>query len=734
MKTHSGNTVKLTLFSFTLFLSAALMFALQPMVGKMLLPIVGGTPSGWVVAMAFFQVALLAGYFLAHALSRFSLFRQGALYILCLCLGVPFLPVALSGHAGIAGPTPMAWDVFLLLSFVVAIPFIALSATASTVQRLFTATGHPAADDPYFLYAASNLGSFCGLLLYPFVVEPYLSLSLQSKVWAVGYGALAVFAVFCLLLSKGEGVSRLSAVPVRSPPPSWSQRRQWLFLSCLPSALLLAVTGHITTDIISVPLLWVLPLGVYLLTFVIAFARKPLVSYESVVRAQPAAVAVAIALSMLATSAWGVSWTAMCVHLAAFGIVALMCHMRLAAARPIDSPAHLTAFYLMLSIGGALGGVTVAFIAPAVLDRLIEYPLLMALSPLLNPRIHSRLDKTSLYAFIAAFALIGAFALIDKQGIKEDALRNIPLILIFVLITLHPKASLVGSLMVFVGTMAHAWYHPALFTDRNFYGVIKVYDAKLPSKKESEDTALSARFMRHGTTMHGFQILDKKLETAPTSYYTSDGPLGGIFSALRPKSVAVAGLGTGTVNCAVPRGADVTFFEIDPAVVEMAQEKFTFLSKCNSRSPRLVTGDARLEIAKITDKKFDLILLDAFSSDMVPTHLLTKEAMELYRQRLSSRGVIVFHISNRYFALEKPIAAAASALGLQGLMLEKSSPGKYAFIPSSKWMIVGANLSQFQNLIRQGWLPVDPGKTRPWTDDYTNLLSSLAVIRASGSK
>ena len=401
----SSNNV-LVLFSFTLFLSAALMFGLQPMVGKMLLPIVGGTPSGWIVAMAFFQIMLLVGYLLAHGLSCYEPRMMGLQYLLCLGIGAFFLPTHLAGHADMLSPTPMAYDVFLLLMVSVAVPFIALSATASTLQKLFTTTGHASAKDPYFLYAASNCGSFAGLLLYPFLVEPNSTLTGQSNGWFAGYVLLMGLVVKCLLVSKNKTIpQKISAKKFTAI--HWSKRLEWICLAFVPSGLPLAVTLHITTDIFSVPLLWVIPLGVYLLTFIIAFSKKELVSYKKIMLAQPVAVAVVIALMFLATPLMNFSWYAMGLNLAGMAVVALMCHMRLARSRPVDEDQrHLTDFYLMMSLGGALGGVLGAFVAPAIFNSLIEYPILLLASCLLNENVRSKmLTSTKPFSLLLPFYL-----------------------------------------------------------------------------------------------------------------------------------------------------------------------------------------------------------------------------------------------------------------------------------------------------------------------------------------
>lgn len=721
-KKHSR--FQLYLFSFTLFLSAALMFGLQPMIGKMLLPMVGGTPSGWIVAMAFFQVMLLAGYFLAHLLSRFSPRLQGLLYLLCLGIGTFFLPIVLTQHTSLISETPEAGDVFLLLSLSVAVPFIALSATASTLQRLFTTTGHTSAKDPYFLYAASNLGSFAGLLLYPFYIESRSTLTQQSQGWLWVYIVLIALAAVCLILS-GSKAEHKNVVHKESVRLSWKKRLEWIGLSFIPSGLLLAVTTHITTDIISVPMLWVLPLGLYLLTFVIAFSKKPIISYERVVSVQPAAVAIAvtIALMLMISNAMALSWYALGIHLLTFGTVALMCHMRLARTRPAEETRHLTEFYLMLAIGGALGGVVSAFAAPVIFNNLAEYPLLMLASVFFNPNIRAKFTDEHSYTFLTGCGLVMLLAVLHALGKTNDSVQNIVAIAAFILIAHHPRMLLTAGTIVTLGALLYIGQQPGAVMERNFYGVIKVYDAR---KEFTPKDSFNVRYMQHGTTLHGYQVLDRKYAATPTTYYTKEGPLGDVIRLLKPATIAAVGLGTGTISCYATPKTEITFFEIDPAVIQMAREKFTYLSKCGNTVPNIVLGDARLELKKMDYQKFDLIILDAFSSDMIPTHLLTREAMEVYLQRLAPHGVLLFHISNRYFRLEKPLLAEASALGLVNAHNMQVQP-KVFYASPSNWLALSRPGLQLKPLLKAGWLEEKPPQgVKPWTDDYTDLLGALS--------
>ncbi|MBI4351304.1 MAG: fused MFS/spermidine synthase [Elusimicrobia bacterium] len=718
MTGKTAKSGKLILFSLALFLSAALLFALQPMLGKMLLPLAGGTPSGWIVAMAFFQLMLLAGYFLAHLLARFTPRAQGLLHLLCLGAGCFFLPVVLKGNAG---PSPGALEVSLLLAAAAAVPFIALSATSATLQRLFTTTGHAAAGDPYFLYAAGNAGSFTGLLLYPFLIERNSALTAQSRGWLLGYLLLIGAAALCLLASGKESRALRAQAPGRPyAPPGGKKRLEWLCLALFPSGILLGVTAHITTDVFSAPMLWVLPLGVYLLTFVVAFSRKPLISYALLLKAQPAAVSTALALTFLAAGALALSWYALLLHLAAFGTVALMCHLRLARVRPLDEPGQLTDFYLMIAAGGALGGVLSAFIAPLLFNTLAEYPLLMLASVLLNEDLRSKVTRRYAPAFLAGLVLLGVFAALNAFAAPAGLVNGFLLTSAFALLTLHPKASLAGGILLFASAGYNGLARPDVLTARNFFGVIKVFDRTEPFGGAK---AVTFRYMQHGSTLHGSQMLGAAYETTPTAYYTREGPLGEVISLLKPKSVAVVGLGAGTINCFAAPGRELSFFELDPAVVRMAEEKFTYLSKCGP-APRIVTGDARLQLQREV-RKFDLLILDAFSSDTVPAHLLTREAGEIYLRRLAPGGVLLFHITNRHFHLETPLIALGEALGLKSFLVMRASPPQ-PYAKPSRWLALASPGADLRPLAAKGWGQARLlEKTGPWTDERTDLLSAL---------
>ena len=729
-----GNRATLALFGGTLFLSAGLMFAIQPMAGKVLLPIVGGTPAGWIVAMAFFQVMLLLGYLYAHSLSRFSPRMHGFLYIGALLLGCLLLPFHIDPPKGVTlGP----FEVFRLLTVSLALPFIALSATSSTIQRLFTVTSHSAAGDPYFLYAASNIGSFVGLFLYPLAFERYWGLSQQSDYWFCGYGLLIAAALLCLSQARGKEAP-LRQEETTSRAAAYKERLEWVILAFFPSALLSAVTTHISTDIFSAPMLWVLPLALYLLTFVIAFGRQKFLTLPKIAAIQPVAVALALGFLMMLNTYIRMSWHGMVVQLVGFTVVALMCHMRLAEQRPLKDGRRLTEFYLMLSVGGALGGVLNAFVFPVLLNRLLEYPVLLLLSCIVNPRFKkpASFEAKAAIFFTLVMALVycgivtgqlGEFTALRMSGISIAMIfADVMLFFILFLSATTPRTILVaGTIMLLISEFVTP--KDELLVRRNFYGVIKVVESPI----EINGHIYPARYLYHGTTTHGLQIVDPKFETTPTAYFTRSGPAGDVFNLYAPKKIAVIGLGAGTMNCYSSSSNEFTFFEIDPAVIDVAKDPkyFTFLSACKAKTPpRIIPGDGRLELAKLPEK-FDAIILDAFASDTIPAHLLTMDAIKVYLDHLNDRGILLFNLSNRYFNLGDALARNADDLGLR-YRIKLDIPDDIPYASASLWFTMARPQMSMAPLDTVGWLaPVPPPDLRAWTDDYTNLLSVFQIFQ-----
>lgn len=745
------NQFALITFSLALFLSAALMFTVQPMTGKMLLPLVGGTPAGWIVTIAFFQMALLAGYYAAHVLARLSPRRHALFYLIGLVIGLFFLPINIGGglHAGI----PLQADIIMMLAVAVGVPFVALSATSSTLQRLFTETGHPSAHDPYFLYAASNLGSLAGLFAYPLVAEPFAGLTLQAVAWQGGFALLALFSLACLLMtgrtstaaSKPETDNRPADTPIKI-------RLEWIALAFVPSCMLSALTTHLSTDIFSTPMIWVLPLGVYLLSFVFAFRQKETVSDELLARMHPAMVAIAIGLLITQNMVFKVSWTAVSFHLFAFGWIALFCHRTLAAKRPADSRGRLTDFYLMIALGGALGGALNAFVFPHVFDRLIEYPAILLVSLLLNPGFFRKYATSrDQFCFALAAGLVAAYYHFKAEyapqvyavpvGTITPAIvaADLALGIMLVVVALHARTTFICciALLMIAETMTPK---NMLMTTRNFFGVVKVFEDTM--RIDGRD--YRARHMHHGTTIHGMQIMEPPYEKTTTTYFSELGPLGGIFNLYNPKKVAVVGLGVGTVNCYSTPETEMTFIEIDDSVTKAAQEYFTFLSTCTGkRPPRIITGDGRIELNKL-DEKFDLIVMDAFSSDTIPLHLITTEALLSYKEKLNENGIIVTNISNRYFNLAPILTVNADKTNMaslarlhfaKGEIRENILQSRYPYVASSFWVAMAIRPEVLSPLREMSWVELEPDSNlRPWTDDYTNPMRMLIGMHGTDMK
>ena len=701
------------LFCAALFLSAAAMFMLQPMTGKMLLPLVGGTPSGWIVAMAFFQLALLAGYALANLCARLSPRTHGMAFVAALAVGGLFLPVHLSQPQGAAD----AGMVMKLLAAHVGLPFIALAMASSTLQRLFTASGHSAAGDPYFLYAASNLGSFSGLLLYPLLAEKFLTIPEQAQLWLGGYVALIVLAAIC----SGVAKSMPATVYVKPAPLAGGLRWRWVLYAFIPSSLMMGVTTQITTAIIAAPLLWVLPLGFYLLTFVLAFGKTSSARLALIEKLHPVAVCLAFGLIFIATVSLDAPWVIMCLLLACFGIVALVFHTKLAALRPLDDGRRLTDYYLMIALGGALGGMLNAFIAPVIFDRLQEFPLVLAASLLFHPAMRAKLVRRDLIAVCIGGLGLLLWAFLHHHAIGAPDFLEICLVAIFVAALRNPRFALAGCLLLM--TMPYTIPRDGQngIYQRNFFGLLHVYERHFTMDGEKYDI----RYFGHGTTLHGLQSLDPDIAEVPTAYFSHGGPVGDIFRTLNPQNVAVMGLGAGTLACHHAPGRSFTFFEIDPAVVKIAQDDFTFLKNCPGKTPhRIFTGDGRLELAKLKGEKFDLIILDAFSSDMVPVHLVSVEAIELYKTLLTDNGMLAFNISNNYVSLAATLAAGAKAAGMQPRYKYYDFIDPPMFFPSN-WLLMardGVDMTAFRE---QGWVPPLQSGERAWTDNYSNIIGIM---------
>ena len=714
----------LPLYALALFVSALLAFWIQPLFAKLVLPLYGGAPAVWTTAALFFQVTLLAGYLYAHVVSRAQLGVQLALHAALLACALAALPIAVS-DARIASGVPVL-SLLAVLGLSLALPVFVLSATAPLLQQWFSRTGHAHARDPYFLYRASNAGSLLALVGYPLLLEPLLGLRQQTLAWS---GACALFAALVVACGAAAWRSRaprpaVSPIDERAAPPlAWRLRLRWLALAFAPSSLMLGVTQHVTSEIAAAPLLWLVPLTLYVLTFVIAFARRTLLPAHGLARVQPLAV---IALVLV----WPLNnySNVLILHLAVFALTAMMCHAELARTRP--AVRHLTAFYLWLAIGGAAGGAFNALVAPAFFDSVIEYPLALALACALRPAADAA-QRTQWKDVLPAALLAAGFAALiatDLRPFASTATAVIYLQVVGLALYLthpHPTRFALAVLIVILATPAVHSAERLLERHRSFFGVHSVL----------VDETGRFRVLMHGITIHGAQHIDPAMRTRPTTYFHHDSPIGHVFATLGAEGslrrVAVIGMGTGTLACHRAPERAWTFYEIDPVVVALARDgrHFDFLARC-APDASIVVGDGRLTLARAPDAGYDLIVIDTFSSDAIPAHMLTREALALYLRKLAPGGVIAFHITNNYLDLMPVLARLAAdanvAAYAPGPRLDLQLDERLAALPSS-WVAVARDAARLAPLAEaEGWQPLPaPARGRVWTDDFSNILGAL---------
>lgn len=709
-------------FAAALGLSAGLMFAVQPMFSKMALPLLGGSPGVWNTAVAFFQAALLTGYLYAHALSRFGgVARQAAIHGVVLSLGALALPISVS-HALGAPPEgfPALWLIGLFAVSLGA-PFFAISATAPLLQSWYARTRRADAGDPYHLYAASNLGSLAALVAYPLLIEPTLALGTQAQSWSWGYGLLIALILGC------AGVAILERAPTVQPSRAQTraarvtpgERLWWVALAAIPSSLLLGATTHIATDVASAPFLWAAPLALFLATFVIAFARRPLIAHGLALRLAPLA---AIGAALVVTRpAFG--WTAeLVIHLSAFFLLALACHGELVRRRPHAS--RLTEFYLLMSLGGVIGGAFNAFLAPLLFKTVLEYPLAITLALLLLPRGGASMNALRVALACAAPAAAVAVALGVLNIQPEARIGWVIMALAAAGAVAARNGRLASALLVGLVMALGARFAPlseAKEVRRGFFGVHRVVE---------ED---GYRLLMHGTTIHGVEALRAERAGQPMAYY---GPLTPIAQTIvilqregRLARVGAVGLGAGSIACYAKPGEDWTFFEIDPLVRDLARNPrlFSFMTRCGDKTPVKI-GDARLTLAAVPDGSLSLLILDAFASDTVPAHLLTREAVALYAAKLAPDGVLLFHISNRVMELEGPLADLLSEARMPARAQMFVTPRGVAMREneSSHVVIAARSAAALEAFDRTGrWRPPYRAHGRLWTDDYVNIPAAI---------
>ena len=745
--TDGADRVARTLFAVAIFTSAALVFVVQPMVTKLVLPMLGGSPSVWNTAMVFFQTALLAGYGYAHILQRLKSMRaQMATHLVLLAAAALFLPLSINGVFGDPNPSaPIGW-LLATLALSVGAPFAVLSATAPLLQAWYARVraGHADGQNPYVLYAASNLGSFLALIAYPILIEPLMTLSGQRATWSGGYAAFMLMIAALAFVAWRRGQTG-AAAPVASlevsPPIAWREKVVLVLLAAAPSSLMLGVTTHLSTDVASAPFLWVVPLALYLLTFVIAFQDKPIIPLSITLVISGALTLACVAFTAFRTGNWLMMFG---LHLAAFFFLALMCHQRLAGRRP--PPDRLTEFYLLMSLGGVVGGAFTALLAPVLFDGVWEYPLVLVLAGLARPFNKAPIRNSEVYLFVGAVLIAGLppllsavfqadwdFAWWFSKNVSENMPRLTQMILLAPMIAAfllrdRTPAYVIIAAAIALSTAYIARGYDAAFTDRSFFGVMKIAPVQDPR------LGGQVNILMHGTTLHGAQPRNPAFACLPTMYYAPATPIGQATQVLQNRrpalNIGVVGQGSGAMAGYKRAGDQMTFFEIDPMVDQLSRDPqwFTYISDCADGPVRTVLGDARLTMAREPAGTYDLLLIDAFSSDAVPTHLLTVEAIEGYLKLLKPDGVVILHLSNRNLDITLPAAAAARALGAANLhQVYQESPSAPDMAEASTEALIlspsDAGLAEFR--AQPQWATIGDNEVRPWTDDYVNLFGSL---------
>ncbi|MEA3010611.1 MAG: hypothetical protein QOJ91_2303 [Sphingomonadales bacterium] len=727
---HGRERFAKPLFLLTVLAGSFLLFLTQPMIARMALPRLGGAPAVWNSAMLVYQGLLLAGYAYAHFLTRIRPRRQAGLHLAMFSAAALWLPIGVSDVVLPADAVPALWAPWFLASSIGPLFFI-VSAQAPLMQRWYALEG--ARGDPYPLYAASNLGSFAGLLSYPLLVEPLLTLHQQSLLWSGGYVLLVVMVAACAFTVPAAAVE---AIPkAEGPAPSWRRLLHWVALAAVPSGLMLSTTTHLTTDIVAVPLLWVVPLALYLLSFVIAFAQRRGAA-NLVVNIGPLFLLVAGGFAFSGGS--DQPFFTATLGLLLLLIIAVALHAEMYRLRP--EPGHLTAFYLAMAVGGVIGGVFCAIVAPSLFDWTYEHPLLIVAAAVLMPQAtfipSARNMGPPLRWFLAIVLLALSFAVDGNMGpFTTDGtalLGSIFISLVALAFIGRPWLFAAGllALMLSYGGWTKLDESRAGARTRSYFGIYTVITRRDPPSRQ----------LSHGTTLHGVQNLTPGGEAEPTSYYARRSGIGHALGSLPAfhgpnAAVGVVGLGAGTLSCYAQPGQDWRFFEIDPAIVRIARNPaiFTFLSRCAPQA-KVVLGDARLSLSREPAGRLDLLAVDAFSSDAIPIHLLTREALQVYRRALKPDGLLLVHISNRYLDLEPVLAAAAKRDGWSAAAFDYS-PGleeQARNLSRSIWVAMAKD-EETLKILRIAtaedaplWRPL---RARPgfsgWTDDYASILPLL---------
>ena len=719
------------LFAVTLFISASLLFWIQPLIAKTLLPLLGGAPAVWNTCLLFFQTMLLLGYVYALVSSRWlSVRAQAAVHVVLLLTIAVYLfrfpfhtPVLTASQQG----TPTLW---LLENLLISIgpPFFIISASNPLLQSWFSRLQHYLSLDPYFLFAASNAGSLIALLAFPLLLEPALGLNQQLRFWRVGFAMLIVLTcVVAVVAARKKGVVPAVAESDSNDDVTVLRRLRWLALAFVPSSLMLGVTTYITADVAAVPLLWVIPLALYLLAFVLAFTKTRFaLSLDRLV-----IVGALVVTLILASGATEPAWLLILANLIFFFVAALMCHGQLAADRP--SVSHLAEYYLWIAIGGALGSVFNVLLAPVLFKSVVEYPLAIVLACMLLRREHQpgRRSKyldlvypLGLYLLTLSLALIVTHVRPGSSIVNLFIVLGVPLIIINHFFRDRPLRFGLGLCAVMLASVYYTdASEPTLRLTRNFFGTSRV----------TTDSTGRINSLYSGNTVHGRQFVEQSRRCEPLSYHHENGPLGqvmAVFNAAPANArVAVIGLGVGAMASYSQPGQEWTFYEINPDVIDLARNSpyFTYLQNCANGSLNVIEGDARLNLQNAEAGHYGVIVLDAFSSDAIPVHLVTEQALDLYLSKLAEGGMLAFHISNRSLNLKPILADLAESRQLVCIGFDDLKPGSFEGKDPSQWVVMARSLPEISNLsINSQWQRLNGRKGgRVWSDDFSNIFQAI---------
>ena len=715
-------------FTLTIFVSATLLFFVQPLFAKLVLPQIGGAPGVWTTAMLFFQMVLLAGYIYAHVLTHHvSLRWQLPIHLTFWAIALAFLPLSVSSGWTYDPTISTAWQTLTLFALGVGVPFGMLSANAPLLQSWYAKSDGPSAHDPYFLYGASNFGSLLALIGFPLLAEPLFGARDIGWGWAAGFfvfgGLLAASGVLTLRATRQPGNDQETRA-LDNTKIKGADIAIWLFLAFVPSSLMLSITTKVSTDLGSFPLIWVIPLSLYILSFVVTFTNRPLLS-SATCRAL-AAGAIAVMAVLMSHQTGGLqTWVSALLFAPALFIVAVTAHRILYERRP--DAQHLTIFYITMSVGGALGGLFNSIIAPVLFNGIYEGVISVVLAAaLLVIGTRTIAIRPLAYGILTASAFLLAFSLSRGQidngtGLFASSLGLITLFALILGFQARTPIAVLGAVVVFLAADFASVTEDYTFKDRSFFGAHTVYDKD------------GLRVYGNGTTIHGYQYVEETGQRpTPLSYYHAASPMAQVLTTtagIETAKIGIIGLGVGSLACYAQPGQSWEFYEIDKMVDRVARtpEMFNFMSHCAPGS-RTHLGDARIVLEQ-QDFTFDIMVLDAYSSDSIPVHLVTREAVETYLNRLADDGVLVFHISNRYYDLSQPLARIAADLGLQAA-IRVDAPDPAAPLPKgakpSVVMTLTPSTERINALLQDTrWKSIASDGKTAWTDDHANLLSAL---------